>query len=359
MQRSDNAPDVVQFPGPENLRVGRQDLFDQGGAGPGHADDEHRQLRFTAQPLAVGQEILVEDSQQPVNHHGMVVGVEFLAPGIQVVAVFEMVEGFFIEPHVIVDFAQGKMQVDAAFVTQARVLQQGLHAHHFFVFGADLRARQVVIGRRMVGVQFQGLVVMRHRLVDAAQVLEDVADVVVDADVVGVAFQYLPIGGQRFLAQPRHFQGIGQGYVGVHVPGAQGDGFAKERQRVAHLFLFDEGDPQVMIGFGEIGIDGQGQAEFGGGFLESFQVAERIAGAQMGFEEFRLEDQSPLEGLERLFRGAGPAMGFAQVAVVLRVAVVDLHRLFDVFDGRREIPFHVMDQAGTMQHRGAHRRFCQ
>src|SRR5262249_47709140 len=111
----ETAPSLAQphqfheLPGSEDPRMAREDLLDQGGAGPRQAHDEHRQLAAAPEAGPIGKELGIEDFDTPEHQIGDPFRFVAIAP--QCVTLSGMGEGALELARSVVRFSQGEVKL--------------------------------------------------------------------------------------------------------------------------------------------------------------------------------------------------------------------------------------------------------
>ena len=160
---------VVQLHGAVHLRMGCENLLQQGGAGPWQPDDEDRVRGFAAKPGATLEEFPGAHLHLAVHAHLQLLGAVLGARLLQRVALAEALERGLVVAGGFVGVAEREADLQPVFFAGSGFGLDGLHPFDF-VAGEDvgLGVRQAPVGVAVVRLSAVRLLVQRHGGVDVA-----------------------------------------------------------------------------------------------------------------------------------------------------------------------------------------------
>src|SRR4051812_2429619 len=93
-----------------------------------------------------------------------------------------------------------------------------------------------------------------HSFIEAAELHERLAKIVVGFGKVGLQRQHLAVGGEGGFGLAFGAQGVGEVVVGLGEGGVQGDGAAVGSDRVVDEIIGGQSEAEIDVGGGMVGL---------------------------------------------------------------------------------------------------------
>ena len=241
---------VVQFHGAVHHAVGRQDLFQQGGAGAGKSDDEDRVAVIRPDSLPACKQFAGTGPNLRLHARLHLFDPVSGLAQLQAVALFITGECFAVLPAVFQRLAAGETQVDPVGGRHAgciRVMPDivNLLIREFIGLGVG----QTPVGVAVVRPAPVGFAVGLDSLVQLAHGLPGMTCLYVQFGAVGVGFQYFPVQGNS-LFEPAQAHECGcQGALEARITG-----FPFQQQLCLFIGFFKTGLPDQDVDVIDAGL---------------------------------------------------------------------------------------------------------
>ena len=213
----------------------------------------------------------------------------------------------------------------------------------------ELAARDGFIVVGLAALQGVSQTKMLERLAVIADVFQGFAQRKVDVDHFAGG-QTIRVGGEPFeirqigIAGAKRFQ-VRTIVMGFGVVGLQRDGQAELLGRLVELALLDERVRQILVWFGQIGTQGQGLLIMGRGPLELPLLLENAAEIVVGFGEIGPQRESALELGCRAIELALKFYALRRDCYALGQVGLESNCLSETVQGLVELPLPLQDAA--------------